>query len=118
MSEKEPLEKLAKDMLESMAVLRKLVINQQETLAGIAAMMKVHTTSLRMHQKIIEALAAESGRLSLMIARTAICFRLATVRRWDNETCCVPCIRFCSTWDGIRTIWQAFMPSGDSVSRT
>ena len=57
----DPVEKLAKDMLDHMASLRKLVINQQETLAGIAAMMKVHTTSLKMHQRIIEQLAAESG---------------------------------------------------------
>ena len=38
MSEKEPLERLAQEMLDHMASLRKLVINQQETLAGIAAM--------------------------------------------------------------------------------
>lgn len=59
--ENERLGKLAQDMLTGMDSLKKLVINQQETLAAISAMLKVHTTSLKMHQKIIEQLAADSG---------------------------------------------------------
>jgi len=57
----ERLGKLAQDMLTGMDSLKKLVINQQETLAGISAMLRVHTTTLRMHQRIIEQLADQAG---------------------------------------------------------
>jgi len=58
---KDPIEKLVIDMMDSVAQLRKLVVNQQELIAGIGALLQTHTTGLQMHQKAIEALAAQAG---------------------------------------------------------
>ena len=68
MSEAHELGTLVSGMMNTMAELRKVIagqremlINQQETLLGIAALLKVQGQGLTMHQRIIEAMAAQLG---------------------------------------------------------
>jgi len=57
----DPIEKIARDMVDHVAQLRKLVVNQQETLLGVNALLRTHSETLRMHQRVIEAMASRLG---------------------------------------------------------
>ena len=55
------IEQLAIQMLDQVGALRRLVVNQQDTLAGITALLERHTKALAGHKRIIEGLAGELG---------------------------------------------------------
>ena len=68
MSEEHELGTLVTGMMNTMGELRKVIaaqremlVNQQQTLAGIAALLKVHGNGLGMHQRVIEAMAGQLG---------------------------------------------------------
>jgi hypothetical protein len=57
----DPIEKIVSDMTDHVAQLRKLILNQQETLLGVNALLRTHSRTLEMHQKVIEAIASRLG---------------------------------------------------------
>lgn len=68
MSAEHELGTLVGGMMDTMGELRKIIasqrellLNQQETLAGIAALLRVHGVGLEMHQTILEAIGAKLG---------------------------------------------------------